>query len=405
MPYTPAHVWEQNSRHHRSYITPRKLNCNESTDEENSCNRMNTSCNRKVDLGSKEFNACTGSSLQQSASLDSEGGSELSVSELKGWLNDFGQKNRNHVEKVTQVGHVPPNISLSRPTRPKQMVKSSRSSHRQPITRGCDQIKDPRKGPTMTPVRFKTRQNAHVQATDTGYASVKELSAWLADDPTVNKSSRGCVRRGINVIKKSKMFDKELENVILEECDEQVSNNDFDGRSAVTDSISVHDKQQWLSGGFRGNLDSNGSYDDFDRKSAVTELVSVQDKKKWLSGAFGTEESRSEMNEDRSCASVCDKRQWLQTAFKKGSQRMLDAKRSQNFDAATPAKQKWKERRRSSQNSSFHSATTTPNRKPPTPVNASNKKEECLQEQSSVIDSETSFDFRAARQLLINKKW
>jgi len=407
MPYTPAHAWEQNARPNRSYTTPRRIHDNEVTNEENSCNRMNTFSQKKTDHTAKECSRRLDDSLLKSTSTDSDGGSELSVSKLKGWLSDFGQKNRLHVEKVTQVGHVPTNVSLSRPTRPVQPVKSLKSAQRQAPHMGCDQIKDIRKGPTMTPVRFKTRQNAHVQATDTGYASVKELSAWLADDPTVNKSARGCVRRGINVIKKSKMFDKQLQDIILEECDEHGSKGDFDCRSALTDSINVQDKKEWLSGAFRCDEGSNRPCDDFDNKSAVTELVSVQDKKKWLSGAFGTEESRSEVNEDRSCASVSDKRQWLQSAFKKGSQRMLDEKKLERGDTATPAKRKWKERRRLSQTSCIQSATfTTPTKqKLPTPVNASTKKENYSKEYSPVIDSEASLDFTAARQLLVNKKW
>lgn len=85
---------------------------------------------------------------------------------------------------------------------------------------------------------------------------------------------------------------------------------------------------------------------------------------------------------------------------------MLDAKKSENKDTATPAKQKWKERRRLSQTPSFQRAAITPcDRKPPPPVNASCKKETHLQEQSPVIDSEPSFDFRTARQLLVNRKW
>lgn len=282
-------------------------------------------------------------SLQVSQSTDSDGAeSEVSVTKLKGWLDDFGQQHKNHHQKMNKVGQAPAGVPLQKVTRNKFQVQQKQTKQQvRPIKRSTDHMKESRKGPTMTPVRFKTRGNDKVKATDDGYASVKQLSAWLADDPTTSKATRGCVRRGINVIHKSRMFEKDLEDVIVEEVG--------------LDHGAVKGKKQWLEHAFEETKDQ-----DFDRQSAVTELVSVKDKKKWLDGAFGAERrvggSVFEPRDDRSCLSVNDKRDWLQSAFKKGSERMLTASTD---DSATPAKQKWKARvarRRSDQQGGLKSS-------------------------------------------------
>ena len=41
--------------------------------------------------------------------------------------------------------------------------------------------------------------------------------AWLAGDPTVKKTTRGSVRRGVNVMNKSRMFEKDSEEFLIEE--------------------------------------------------------------------------------------------------------------------------------------------------------------------------------------------
>merc|ERR1712151_1296965 len=96
------------------------------------------------------------------------------------------------------------------------------------------------------------------------------------------------------------MFDKDLDDIIVEGIDNVYQDefqleqrDDVDRLSAVTDSISVQEKKEWLSGAFECECDLESKRIDSneysDSKSAVTELVSVQDKKKWLSGAFGME--------------------------------------------------------------------------------------------------------------------
>jgi hypothetical protein len=84
----------------------------------------------------------------------------------------------------------------------------------------------------MTPIRIKPTYNKDdVQATDATRTSVAKLSAWLADDPTTTKKVKQ-IRRGANVIAKSRKFDKGLANVIVEQ------NNIRSG--------SVASKKDWL---------------------------------------------------------------------------------------------------------------------------------------------------------------
>ncbi|KAI2512545.1 hypothetical protein MHU86_1764 [Fragilaria crotonensis] len=272
----------------------------------------------------------------------------VSVTKLKGWLDDFGKKQRNHFEKVTMIGHVPVDVSLQKPTRPRVQVAQPLTSRT--IKRTTEQMKEARKGPTMTPVRFKSRLEDKVQATDNGYASVKELSAWLAGDPTTKKAVRGSVRRGVNVINKSRMFEKDLEDVIIEEVGLH--------RGDVTN------KKEWLEHqAFQENNCDNDS--DFDRRSAVTELVSVQDKKKWLHSAFG---GSSVVNggsvvdggrDSRTVVSVTDKREWLNKAFKKGSERMMELGANEH-DSATPAKKKWQAHAKRRSSRQLGEATKSP---------------------------------------------
>jgi hypothetical protein len=332
MPHTPVSTTVPQTLS-RSYTTPRKLQYDGSIAglgaEENARNGVSrTSTTHRRTLASRtelpngpvqQLN----SSLQRNQSSDS--GSDCSVAKLKGWLDDFGQQNRNHTDKTNKVGQIPNGVALQKPIRAKVDVASSDFK---PVKRTMEMMKESRKGPTMTPVRFKTRFDDKIKATDHGYASVKQLSAWLADDPTTVKNSRGCVRRGINVINKSRKFEKDLEDVIIEEVGLERGD--------------VHDKKEWLQKAFEGD---GGS--DFDRRSAVTELVSVQDKKKWLTGTFGDARRMSSSvidggRDSRSVVSVNDKREWLQSAFQKGSDRIMNAK-----DNATPAKEKWRRRRSS----------------------------------------------------------
>jgi hypothetical protein len=324
--------------------------------------------------------------LHPNHSSDSEGESEVSVSKLKGWLDDFGKKQKNHFEKVNKIGLAPADVPLLKPTRPKVQIKEAPRTTK----RTTDHVKECRKGPAMTPVRFKPKTDEKVQATDNGYASVKELSAWLAGNPTSKKATRGCVRKGVNVIKKSRMFEKGLEDVIIEEVD--LHRGDVD------------DRRQWLQNdAFR--TDRNDDESDFDRQSAVTELVSVQDKKKWLNGAFGDarlvkDDTLMETNgcDSHSAISVTDKREWLKKAFKKGSERMLKAE--EKYDPATPAKQKWQAhaKRRSEREIESSSKPSIPASTSKWPITAAKEQPKLQVSSKPTIDQAVTHSIRVANE-------
>lgn len=224
----------------------------------------------------------------------------------------------------------------------------------------------------FTPVRMKPRIDKNeVQATNDGYASVAKLSAWLADDPTSTKKLRH-VRKGRNVIAKSRKFEKDMEGIIVEEA--QISKG------------AVSDKKKWLSGAFHND-------DDKDIGGVRITKGAVSDRKKWLQGAFREEDqdgsvryarsevggylggykgtpgrrqsnessSRSEIITDdaASMMSVSDKKDWLKNAFKgtasvpskfgsagfptKARSEVLHCRGDRRDDISSRAKKKWSE--------------------------------------------------------------
>ena len=204
-----------------------------------------------------------------------------------------------------------------------------------------------RQGIRGTPIRIKPRvRSQEVQATDSGYASVAKLSAWLADDPTSTKKVKH-VRRGRNVISMSRKFEKDLEGVILEE------NNIATG--------AVKEKKNWLKSAFvheedgddssRHHDDSRHYHDHHDRHMMMMRTQPVNH--------LDDDCARSEFvvsNDAASSISVSDKKKWLQSAFKKedqrgGNHRQMSYARSdigptrENRDDVTSrAKQMWQQK-------------------------------------------------------------
>lgn len=207
---------------------------------------------------------------------------DISVSKLKGWLNDFS-KSHDHTaqNKPTTLGVVARTTKLAVPV-----------SKRQDVVIG--------KGPSMTPVRFKTKYE-NVQATDDGYASVKKLASWLADDPTKKKEVVGHVRKGINVISKSRKFEKELEDVILDDDEDEEEPGATTNCATVgaqrafgveeETTVCVADKKKWLQSAFPKKSD-----DDAQDDGETSTIVSVTDKKKWLANAFVNKSGSSQAN-------------------------------------------------------------------------------------------------------------
>jgi hypothetical protein len=178
---------------------------------------------------------------------------------------------------------------------------------------------EPPRGVAQSSFRPKIRKD-EVQATNEGYASVAKLSEWLANDPTSTKKKKH-VRRGKNVISKSRNYEKDLENVIVIE-----TNIPRGG---------VQDKKKMIQGAF-GSPGSKyrraSNVRDLAPRYALSEAgvstISVSEKKDWLKKAFKNaieekeekEPPRSEIivNDAASSLSVSDKKDWLQRAFKNG---------------------------------------------------------------------------------------
>mmetsp|Transcript_23491 Transcript_23491/g.32946 ORF Transcript_23491/g.32946 Transcript_23491/m.32946 type:complete len:587 (-) Transcript_23491:302-2062(-) len=230
--------------------------------------------------------------------------SVVSVSQMRGWLNDFGQKNKEHAEKNT-VGRKPEQAPLNKPLRPKTSKNEQAAMVLVKKITGpgpSNKVSRGRSGPSATPVRFQSRiKKEDVQATDNGYASVQKLSAWLADGPCSNNKKMTTVRKGINVISKSRAFEKDLENIIIEENDIHKG--------------SVFEKRNLFSN--HGEMES----DDDDKGS----IVSVSAQKEWLQNAFQKVNSNDaaegkcseDLDQSEAQVKVSDRKKWLQTTFAK----------------------------------------------------------------------------------------
>ena len=81
-----------------------------------------------------------------------------------------------------------------------------------------------------------------VKATDDGCASVASLSKWLANDPTSAKKKRH-VRRGRNILSKTRQFEQDSDNVIIMEA--KISRG------------AVGDKKKWLQNAFQAPIEED----------------------------------------------------------------------------------------------------------------------------------------------------
>ena len=279
----------------------------------------------------------------------SECGTEASstVTARREWLKEFGKQHENtfpkratehrDIFKSPQAKKIPLRSSKDCPL----TNTSSSSAAASASTLVTKLVSEPKK--FSTPIRKPRSQKEGVQATNDGYASVAQLSQWLANDPTSTKKKRH-VRRGKNVINKSRQFEKDREDVII-----------------IESSISrgaVSNKKKWLKDAFhdqegvesitpqlpRYAKSEAGAYDN-------ASSISVSDKKDWLKRAFKKrgdteqeetkptpiQESRCEIITDdaASSLSVSDKKDWLRNAFKKSD----GMRKSRNHAAAYPKAQ------------------------------------------------------------------
>jgi hypothetical protein len=185
------------------------------------------------------------------------------------------------------------------------------------VQRMMDKKKTPEPMKHFTPMRIKPKfKKEDVQATDDRHASVAKLSAWLAADPTSHKKLIH-TRKGRNVIAKSRQFEKDLVDDIVQEL-------------KITRGAVTH-KKNWLQGAFQGEKEEEENEFTSLRRTA---LVSGYAKSEV--GGYRAQpvrsfnfarrdqgprelEARSEIIVDdaASSLSVSDKKDWLKNAFNK----------------------------------------------------------------------------------------
>ena len=262
----------------------------------------------------------------------SECGTEVSVSERREWLKQFEQKQtsnalrkfekekqrkndeRNNSEKSVEskeeqresppasVGSSHSTRSIPDPVEPTPPVISA--AMLKPVS-----AKKPRNKPRLVNNRrassgavpsWVAQRKEDVKATDEGFASVASLSKWLENDPTSSKKKIH-VRRGRNIVSKSRQFESGNDNIIFE---------------AKISRGAVGDKKKWLQNAFQSEEDEDDACSSFSgyvksdvgrstmrtyprfnqRYGAQTEIItddaasslSVSDKKEWLKKAFVT---------------------------------------------------------------------------------------------------------------------
>jgi hypothetical protein len=273
----------------------------------------------------------------------SDCGSEVtSVAQLRGLLQDFGQKNQHHYIKNVAA---PSKEELEKPLRPKVRPSAKEKPGPTPLPKpSADALvrrmmeNNGTASASTTPsifraratpvcIRIKTTPPENVQATNEGYASVAKLSKWLANDPTSTKKVKQ-LRRGANIIAKSRKFDKalanaEVEQIIPRNCVTQsklLLQKALSGDDEEDDCVSLKSHQPTIKG---------VDHPDW-MKLGTTASMSVAEKKKWLSSAFQTNEASTD---DES----------VQKSFPIARARTEIAS-LRNSDIGSLAKEKWRKR-------------------------------------------------------------
>jgi hypothetical protein len=372
------------------------------------------------------------------------------------WLKDFGKQHNNTFPQKAPTTRSNTTFSAFRPSAPTASVlrtpppKSSRdtmlsSTHTESAASTLVNrmmMSEPPKR-RFAPGPSKPRvHTAQVQATNDGYASVAKLSQWLENDPTSTKKKKH-VRRGKNVITKSRQFEKDLEDVIIIETNLPRGN--------------IKHQQKLIQGALRDEgrrpiYGSPGPKNMLPRYAmseagvgTLASHISVSKKKDWLKKAFKTaveevpkteDESRSEIvtNDAASSLSVSDKKDWLKHAFKKNSssagqnKAMTDVMHNRGGeDVASNAKRRFLERSRRTPTKSTPQPKQAPERsniRSPTrphkedPLVRDLAKEErtgppdavsvveaaaTSDETLKIEQDQTPVDFRAARQAVLQR--
>jgi len=432
------------STEHLDYIAEKNLphSPNYKTNNNNNNNNnesMMTTTLPSIDTLNDDFKS---SRIHSDSPNASECGTEISsVSQRRAWLKTFEKKQQSNIfrsmpnTKVFETTQTRQNeerktidkdARQSPPDSPKANVSFDRISNSatKPIQR--KPIMNRRASSTMIH-SWQTRTHEGVQATDEGYASVASLSKWLESDPTASKKKKQ-IRRGRNILSKSRQFEKDQGDVII------VENNISRG--------AVGDKKKWLQKAFHSSAEQDPdddacsgysgfvqsdvggrtirSYPRFNRPGAQTEIItddaasslSVSDKKDWLKNAFSKPKASTDVTHNRG-QTRDEAASRAKMLFKERSSRKLSAGPSRM--SAKPAQSyRAKEAEALAAAGDFNEGT---NRVAPeentvakletTNVMYSEQPEYGLEEVQDSFDTvdedQTPVDFRAAREALIQR--
>lgn len=273
------------------------------------------------------------------------------VAQLRGKLKDFEQKNQHHYLKNIVV---PSKEELEKPLRPKVKPTAKEKPGPTPlpkhaadalVRRMVDHSNNATTSSASTPSIFRQRSTPvrlrikatpaeDVQATNEGYASVAKLSKWLADDPTSTKKVKQ-LRRGANIIAKSRKFDKvlanaEIEHVIPRNC---VTRSKIMLQYAISSDDGDNDKTlDTIPDDIATAQTAKSATPDW-MKLGTTASLSVSDKKKWLSSAFQNGSTNVESYDNKSTPVKVSK-----------ARTEIVSSSSRRSDLGNLAKEKWRQR-------------------------------------------------------------
>jgi hypothetical protein len=385
--------------------------------------------------------------------------SAATVSARREWLRNFGKQHANHYRPGNNVS-AKSSEPVSAPGSAHKKQRSRVPEHKimtEELVSASALVPEPVKR-KFTPRKIKV-QHTGTQATDDGRASVAKLSQWLSNDPTSSKAKAAPLRRGKNISYKSRKFERGQEGAIVKESHilrGSVSNKKNWLKNAFTEEEEPVDE-------LTSRLNAQYAKSEIDAQSEIVtsrpSTMSVAAKKSWLKNAFGTtiddqpqvDESRSVIITDdaASSLSVSDKKSWLQNAFNnsegatavktgaspgypRAATDVMHSRGENRNEMATRAKNRFRQRssRRlmgtPSKSTPSKRPTDTPNRSTPSkrranpdpiteivskieekPVEINHSENTSsiveLKKYDVVEEDNTPVDFRAARELLVQR--
>jgi hypothetical protein len=126
---------------------------------------------------------------------------------------------------------------------------------------------------------YKQRiKKEEVEATDMSHASVQKLSQWLAEKPFEKHKKPVVTRKGVHIVNKARVFEKDYTATVLEEINKQ-----------YFPTGKVSKGKQWLEKAFKNTDDNDES------NSEESEQIHVSDKAKLFENAFKASKRRTTM--------------------------------------------------------------------------------------------------------------